>query len=69
MHTIHKKILTDEAMHPIGVLIDYKDWLDIEKALHLSDQPSSSKLAKFKGTIHLTEDPLEFQKKNRNEWK
>lgn len=69
MHSIHKKILTDEAMHPIGVLIDYHDWLDIEKALHLKDHSSASELSKFKGSIHLTEDPLEFQKKMRNEWK
>jgi len=33
MLTISKKILTDEAMRPIAVQIDYQDWLDIERQL------------------------------------
>ncbi|WP_414530778.1 hypothetical protein [Nodularia chucula] len=28
-----KKIVTDEAMHPVAVLIDYQDWQQIEKIL------------------------------------
>jgi hypothetical protein len=33
MLTIHKKILTDEAMRPLAVQIDYQDWLEIERRL------------------------------------
>jgi len=33
MLNIHKKILTDEAMHPLAVQIDYSDWLKIEQLL------------------------------------
>lgn len=35
MLTIHKKILTDEAMRPLAVQIDYADWLEIERQLSL----------------------------------
>jgi len=35
MLTVHKKIVTDEAMQPVAVLIDYQDWLEIERQLHL----------------------------------
>ncbi|MDZ7958918.1 MAG: hypothetical protein RMY34_13720 [Aulosira sp. DedQUE10] len=28
-----KKIVSDEAMRPVAVLIDYQDWEEIEKIL------------------------------------
>jgi hypothetical protein len=34
MQPINKKIVTDEAMRPVAVLIDYQDWQRIEKILH-----------------------------------
>lgn len=35
MLSIHKKIVTDEAMRPVAVQIDYADWLEIERQLGL----------------------------------
>ncbi len=37
MLNINKKILTDEAMHPLAVQIDYQDWLIIEQLLSTVD--------------------------------
>ena len=34
MQPINKKIVTDEDMRPVAVLIDYQDWQKIEKILH-----------------------------------
>lgn len=31
MRNFKKKIVTDEAMRPVAVLIDYEDWQEIEK--------------------------------------
>lgn len=64
---IRKKILTDENNEPIAVQIDYKDWLECEKILNLKS-PQTIDLSEFSGKISLTEDPLEFQKKIRDEW-
>ncbi len=64
---IRKKILADENNEPVAVQIDYKDWLEFEKILNL--QPSKTiDLSEFSGSISLTVDPLEFQKKIRDEW-
>jgi hypothetical protein len=38
MLNIHKKILTDEAMQPIAVQIDYADWLKIEHLLNEKEE-------------------------------
>lgn len=68
MRLIHPKIVTDERMHPIAVQIDYADWLKIQKIIAHEKQKKKKKLEKYKGTIHLTEDPLGYQKRIRNEW-
>ncbi len=67
MLSFKKKIVTDEAMRPIAVQIDYEDWQKIEKLLesHPSQQVD---INQFAGIIHLTEDPLEYQQRIRNEW-
>jgi hypothetical protein len=70
MLPINKKIVTDEAMHPIAVLIDYQDWQKIEEILtvYQSQQQTSFDLNKYAGTIKLTQDPLEYQQQVRDEW-
>lgn len=35
MLSVNKKIVTDEAMHPVAVLIDYQDWQKIEEILKI----------------------------------
>jgi hypothetical protein len=71
MHTIHPKIVTDEQMHPLAVQIDYTDWLAIQKMLQQKQaSPKTVKnLEKYAGSIRLTEDPLEYQKRIRDEWR
>ncbi|MEA5570008.1 hypothetical protein [Calothrix sp. UHCC 0171] len=61
--------MTDEAIRPVAVLIDYQDWQRIEKILqtYQSEQQSNIDLNRFAGTINLTQDPLEYQQEIRNE--
>ncbi|WP_414542569.1 MULTISPECIES: hypothetical protein [Nostocaceae] len=71
MLPINKKIVTDESMRPVAVLIDYQDWQKIEKILqtYQSEQQANIDLNRFAGTITLTQDPLEYQQQIRNEWR
>ena len=70
MHTIHKSIVTDEAMRPIAVQIDYADWIEIEQSLGLADEASHTiDPSQFAGVISLSEDPLAFQARIRGEWR
>jgi hypothetical protein len=69
MKPIKKKIVTDEAMRPVAVLIDYQDWQAIEKILAAHEQQDSiPALSDFAGTIQLTVDPLDYQQQIRDEW-
>jgi hypothetical protein len=68
MHAIRKKIVTDEAHRPIAVQVDYEDWLEIERLLQLRDDAPLVDLSPFIGTITLNEDPLEYQRRIRDEW-
>jgi hypothetical protein len=69
MKPIQKRIVTDESMRPVAVLIDYQDWQAIEKIIAAHEQQNSaSTLAEFAGTIQLTIDPLEYQQQIRDEW-
>lgn len=70
MLPINKKIVTDEAMRPVAVLIDYEDWQQIEKILeaHQLQQKVEFDLNKFAGIIQLTQDPLQYQQQIRDEW-
>ncbi len=64
-----KKIVTDETMRPVAVLIDYQDWKQIEKILEAHQlQQEELNLNKYAGVIQLTQDPLEYQQQIRDEW-
>jgi hypothetical protein len=69
MIAIRKKIVTDEDHNPVEVVISYDDWLEIERLLNIQ-KPEQRRvdLSRFAGTITLTEDPLEFQRRIRAEW-
>ncbi|MEH2273124.1 MAG: hypothetical protein V7K68_32660 [Nostoc sp.] len=64
-----KKIVTDEAMRPVAVLIDYQDWQQIEKILeaYQSQKKQEFNLNQYAGVIQLTQDPLEYQQQIRDE--
>jgi hypothetical protein len=69
MKPIRKQIVTDEAMRPVAVLIDYEDWQAIEKILKTyQQQDTTSVLAAYAGVIQLTVDPLDYQQQIRDEW-
>jgi len=69
MHKIGKKILKDESQRPVAVQIDYSDWLEIEGRLNLrSEEARSADLSNYDGVITLTEEPLGYQSRIRQEW-
>jgi len=68
MQRIRKKIITDEAKQPIAVQIDYTDWLKIERSLKLPQEDEVTDLSRYSGVISLTEEPLVYQTRVRNEW-
>lgn len=68
MNAIHPQFVMDDKKHPIAVQIKYADWLRIQKILQESGFGSLQNLESHEGTIKLTEDPLEYQKKIRDEW-
>ena len=68
MQRIRKKIVTDEAQQPIAVQIDYADWLKIERSLNLPQEEEVTDLSCYNGVISLTEEPLAYQARVRNEW-
>jgi hypothetical protein len=69
MLKIRKKILTDKAKRPVAVEIDYSDWLDIERSLDLRDRETrNTDLSAYEGVVTLTEDPVQYQSRLRQEW-
>lgn len=69
MRAIRKKIVTDEDSRPVAVQIDYEDWLEIERLLDLcGEEAETADLSRYSGIIKLTEDPLEYQERIRDEW-
>jgi hypothetical protein len=68
LHTVRKKIVTDEEHRPVAVLVEYDDWLEIERLLELRDGEPLVDLSPFVGTMKLSEDPLAYQRRIREEW-
>jgi hypothetical protein len=70
MRKIRKKMLTDKAERPIAVQIDYNDWLEIERSLNLQGEEDirNTDLSAHEGVISLTEEPLGYQSRIRQEW-
>lgn len=69
MRKIRTKILTDERERPIAVQIEYSDWIEIERSLNLrAGDGESTDLSCHAGAITLTEEPLAYQSRIRQEW-
>jgi len=69
MRKIKTKILKDNDERPIAVQIEYADWLEIERSLNLKeDDQGSTVLSRYEGVLTLTEDPLRYQLRIRQEW-
>ncbi|MBD2773579.1 hypothetical protein [Iningainema tapete] len=70
MLPFQKKIVTDEAMRPVAVLIDYQDWQRIEQILEAYQlQQKEFDVNKYAGVIKLNQEPLEYQQQIRDEWR
>ena len=69
MSTIHKQLVTDEEWRPVGVLIPYEEWLRIEQQLGSAAGANGiEQLRRHEGTIRLSEDPVAYQRRLRDEW-
>ncbi len=70
MLPFQKKIVTDEAMQPVAVMIDYQDWQKIEKILATYEENNlpNDDISNYAGIITLHQDPLEYQQEIRNQW-
>jgi len=69
MSAIYKQIVTDEEGRPVGVLISYEEWLRIER--QLLGAASACGVEQFRhheGVIRLSEDPVAYQRRLRDEW-
>ncbi|HMS84976.1 MAG TPA: hypothetical protein PKD12_15120 [Nitrospira sp.] len=69
MGTIHKQLVTDEEGRPVGVLTPYEEWLRIEEQLGAATGTNGTKqLQCHEGVIQLSEDPITYQRRLRDEW-
>lgn len=69
MDTIHKQLVTDEQGRPVSVLIPYPEWLKIEQRLKEPSLATQGQpLQRHAGAIQLSEDPLSYQRRLRDEW-
>jgi hypothetical protein len=65
MEPVQKAILYDERNEPAYVLISYEEWLKIQPPI---PRPNGAALMKYFGRKTLKGDPLEIQRKFRDEW-
>ena len=69
MSTIHKQLVTDEEGRPVGVFIPYEEWLRIEQQLGGAAEVNGiEQLRRHEGMIRLSEDPVAYQRRLRDEW-
>jgi hypothetical protein len=68
MSVIHKQLVTDEEGRPVGVLIPYEEWLRIEQQLSGAAAHGGEQLRRYEGIIRLSEDPVTYQRRLRDEW-
>ena len=69
MSAIHKQFVTDEEGRPVSVLIPYEEWLRIERQLGgAAEGNGTQQLRRHAGVIHLSEDPVAYQRRLRDEW-
>ncbi len=68
--TIHKKIVVDEENKPVEVIITYDEWKKIERLLKTVEKGlTREQLKEYAGAVHIEEEPLEYQRRMRSEWK
>ena len=65
---IKPRIVLDEHHQPAEVIIPYSDWLLIEQELDKTVAAPPFDINRLAGSLKLSEDPIEFQRRMRNEW-
>ena len=69
MSEIHKQLVIDEEGRLVGVFIPYDEWLRIEQQLGATNEADGiEQLQWHEGMIHLSEDPVAYQRRLRDEW-
>jgi hypothetical protein len=69
MPSIHKRVMTDDHGQPVSVVIPYHEWLEIERVLQRQPHwTEGSRLRPHTGVIHLSKDPVTYQRQLRDEW-
>ncbi len=69
MSSIHKQVMTDDHGQPVSVVIPYHEWLEIERVLESQLRGTESvRLRAYAGVIHLSKDPVAYQRQLRDEW-
>lgn len=71
MIAVRTTIVRDEHDEPVEVRIDYQDWLEIKRLLDMQKpEPRRVDLSRFAGKLRmeLTEDPVAYQRRIRDEW-
>lgn len=67
---IHKKIVVDENNRPLEIIISYDEWKEIEEILESYPKiMKKERLKEYMGILHIDEDPLDFQRRIRSEWR
>ncbi len=55
---------------PVEVIISYDEWQEIEHALEASAPGlKRDQLKKYAGALRIAEEPMEYQRRMRGEWK
>ena len=69
MNPLNVQIVNDEDNRPVAVRIPYDQWLEIRSLLERRDaEPPTADLTPFPGTVKLSEDPVAYQRRIRDEW-
>ena len=69
MGRIRKQLVTDEEGHSVEVLIPHEEWLRIEQQLGGAAAANGIEhLRRPEGMICLSEDPVAYQRRLRDEW-
>ncbi|MEK6681666.1 MAG: hypothetical protein AABY79_06835 [Nitrospirota bacterium] len=70
LRTIHKKIVLNENNKPVEVIINYDEWKEIEQLLESTKKGMvRERLKDYIGILHIEEEPLDYQRRIRSEWK
>ncbi len=69
MKIVSKRILSDENGRPIAVQMDYDEFVRFEKAVEsVEPRDAYERMMSAVGTVKWDEDPVEYQRRLRDEW-